>query len=269
MIQVRHSVFEIAGWTHPGLRRRQRPNEDAVLVLAEEEKPPLLAVADGLGGYQGGAQASRVVVQSLAAFYHHQAPPTNWIQWIQAAIQYAHEQIRHQGQVQGLSHMSSTVVLALLFPQHVLVANVGDSRAYLEHQGRLIQITQDHSVVGRMIREGRLSPQAALRHPHRHRLTQSLSARRSTVQPFWKEIPWQPGDRLLLCSDGLWSVVPEALIRKVLQEVPPPDGVRRLIQLANGFSGPDNITVVVARYRPAQTAVPQPSASGADEETRP
>ena len=275
MQRIHRPPFRIAGQTHPGVRRRQRPNEDAILLLAPEGEeqnhwPPLIAVADGMGGYGGGALASQTVLQTLADFYRQNAGQMPWEQLLETAIQEAHQEVRRQGVQQQLPDMGCTLVAALLFPRHFIVANIGDSRAYVLREGRLVQVTQDHSVVAQLVREGEITEYEALHHPHRNRLTQSISARRPSVHPDIQQEPWNPDDQILLCSDGLWGVVPESVLQEILRDLPPEESVQRLVALANHFQGPDNISVIVARREPLpdEETAPQPPDDEDEDDTR-
>ncbi len=255
MPEINLPPFRIAGTTNPGRRRRHRPNEDSILLPTRDHDPkvpPLIAVADGMGGHQGGALASRIVVNVLRHCYYKEAPTeTNWEGLLVRCIREAHQRIRVQAMEQGFPEMGSTVVAAVLLPGQAVVANVGDSRAYLRNEAGLHLVSRDHSVVARMVERGEITELQALRHPHRHRLTQALSARREDVQPYVTRVTFQPGDILLLCSDGLWEAVPHSILEDFLGRLPPLIwGVHRLVELANRFQGPDNISVILARYQP-------------------
>lgn len=256
--QWEYGPWHIAAQTHVGRKRQDKPNEDALAVWIPEKSvghmPPLVLVADGMGGYDGGALASQVVVRTFQEYYpQNRQGQSNWADWLVYCTQMAHYQIHQTGREQHLQDMGSTVVAAALLPDRVIVVNVGDSRAYLWRDGHLQRISQDHSVVERLIQQGELTPEEARRHPKRGRLTQALSMRRSQVEPFVRQETWGPGHRLLLCSDGLWDVLPPVLLAAVLKTYAPPQAVARFIQLANAFGGPDNISVIVVAYRPYST----------------
>lgn len=248
--------FEIGAATDPGRKRRGEPNQDALLVLpAESGRPPLLGVADGMGGHVGGAEASRLVVEAIAACYRHtekiDSPPTILLD----CLKEAHRVLLARAQERpDLASMGSTVALALITGGQVYAANVGDSRVYLLHGQEMIQLSYDHSVVADLVRAGQLTPLEALRSPKRNRLTQSLSPKRKEVTPFIAQAPFAEEDTLLLCSDGLWSVVSEAVIQAVTQELPPQEAAEKLMALVLAQGAPDNVTVVIARRRGAQKA---------------
>jgi len=146
----------------------------------------------------------------------------------------------------GLATVGATVVAALVHGSRLWVVNVGDSRAYLLHGGRLERVSADHTLVQRQVDAGILSPAAARDHPGRHVLEQNLG-RRPEVEPHLETRALGPGDVVLLCSDGLWGVVAEDRIAAILAADPPEAAVRRLVDLANEAGGPDNISAIVAR----------------------
>ncbi len=243
--------FIIAYQTDVGRRRRGRPNEDTVGLWVPSEKesgPPLLVVADGMGGHRGGALASQTVVEAFLASYRELVQDREMVQMedLVHCVHMAHRAVREAGQKHHLPSMGSTVVAAVLFPDRVLGVNVGDSRAYLLQGGRMKRLSVDDSVVAELLRRGDITPEEAQYHPTRNRLTQSISARRDLIYPHTFEARWYPGDQVLLCSDGLWGVVPETKIREVLEAHPPKEAVARLVNLANDMEGPDNISVMVA-----------------------
>ncbi len=258
--QSRLLPFEIAWGTDRGLRRRHRPNEDQVWVSVQggQHRPPLLLVADGMGGHKGGALASQTAVQAFSQCFEEVSGhwPSDWKILLHQCIVAAHEQIVEQAQAHAFPQMGSTVVVSLLFPHQVVGANVGDSRAYLWHRGNWIRVSRDHSVVERLVQQGELTPLEALRHPKRSRLTQALSAHRAAITPYFFQHPWEPGDVLLLCSDGLWEVVPDSVMRAIVSQKAVPQAVEHLIRLANRLGGPDNISVVVARYLSEDSSPP-------------
>ena len=244
--------FDIANLTHAGNKRGNEPNQDSVLVLpAEEDRGlmPLVIVADGMGGHVGGAVASRMVVEAIAARYRQSHPGDDPLVLLEDCLQYAVEALRlHADQNPELTSMGSTVVLAVLGDGHASVANIGDSRAYLIHEGTMTQVSLDHSVVAEQVRRKIISPKEADSHPLRNRLTQSVSPRRVEIIPHIVQVPFTRDDILVLCSDGLWGVIPEAMLQVVANELPPAEACRKLVQLAMDAGGPDNITVILARH---------------------
>jgi len=243
--------FEIGIASHPGRKRSGKPNQDAVEIIlpdVERKHPPLLILADGMGGYAGGEVASRLVIETIRDLYRQSEVSNDYSAFFVGCLQKAHEALRsHSAQNPQMADMGSTVVLALLDEEQIVTANVGDSRAYLFHDGEILQLSHDHSVVAEQVRTGLITPLQARRHPKRNRLTQSLSARRQEIHPYVNRSLLKPGDIVLLCSDGLWGVVSEAIIQAVAIELSPQDAANKLVTLANASQGPDNVSVIIAR----------------------
>jgi protein phosphatase len=246
-------AFEIGSALDPGRKRGAGKNQDALCVLGVPGPlPPLLVVADGMGGVAGGAEASQAVIASLAGAYTRAAagalPLADPLALLRAGVADALAALRSAaGERPELARMGSTVVAALLEPARVALTNVGDSRAYLVGQSGIRQISFDHTLVGEGMRKGYLSREDARRHPQRSVLSLCVSAQRERVDPFTGLFPWAPGDCLVLCSDGLWGPVSEARIHETVMVHPPEQAAQRLVTLANENFGPDNIAVIVAR----------------------
>jgi len=150
----------------------------------------------------------------------------------------------------ALPPMGTTLVTALVLEQWVLFGNVGDSRAYLFQDGRLEQISRDHTCFAEEVRRGLVTEEAVARLPFHHLITRSLGARDEVdVDLFWR--PWQPGSTLLLATDGLHGVVHEMGIATILASRAPADAVRALIDTANEAGAPDNVTALVVRSVPS------------------
>ncbi|MBA3431686.1 MAG: Stp1/IreP family PP2C-type Ser/Thr phosphatase [Actinobacteria bacterium] len=214
-------------------------NEDSVVV---EES--LYAVADGMGGHLGGEVAS----QTAAGIIHDHAEAEASFdrERLVAILREANNAIRKRARTDtALEGMGTTCTLLFLDGRKVLIAHVGDSRAYLFRNGELELLTEDHTLVERMVREGRLSPEEAERHPQRNIITRGLGVD-DNVEIDTKVIELQDRDRLLLCSDGLTSMLDRRSIGEALKdETDPQEAADRLVALANEAGGEDNITVVV------------------------
>ncbi len=264
------SGFEIGAVCDVGRKRRGRPNQDTIKIVAPEGNetfPPLLIVADGMGGYRGGETASKLVAETIARAYKETQPSERFPEHLQQYIRQAHQAVRERAARQSeLGSMGSTVALALLTPEKIYVANVGDSRVYLLRGKRIIRLSQDQSWVAAQVRAGLITEQEARRHPKRNRLTMSISAKRPTVEVYTSESAFGAEDILVLCSDGLWGVVAETLIQAVAFELPPQEAAQKLAALANAGQGPDNISVIVARR---EGAVLQSIFAGEEDETNP
>lgn len=248
--------LDIAALTDPGRKRRDEPNQDRVHVIPadpQRDLPPLLVVADGMGGHVGGALASQKVVDAITQLYQQAAPNTDYSSLLKECLQAAYQALNEQAQSDSsLMSMGSTVVLAVLEIDRVHVANVGDSRAYLLHGQEMTQLSYDHSVVADLVRAGQITPVQARSHPKRNRLTQSLSPKRKEYKSYINTSPFGEDDTLLLCTDGLWGVVPESIIQAITLELLPQEAAAKLIGLAKNSGGPDNISVIIARRKGAK-----------------
>ncbi|MDR2672628.1 MAG: Stp1/IreP family PP2C-type Ser/Thr phosphatase [Coriobacteriales bacterium] len=221
--------------THVGLVREH--NEDALIV-----SPPLYAVADGMGGHAAGEVASEIAINTLAENAPLICDSGMLIETIarinQAIIDAARTGIGRPG-------MGTTLTAAILDGNRLLVAQVGDSRAYLLHDGNLQQLTRDHSYVGELLALGHISEQEAATHVKRSVITRALGADPKTEADIY-EVELTVGDRLLLCTDGLSGMLSDADIAALLQENADPQAATiALVEAANQAGGMDNISVVV------------------------
>lgn len=234
-MSARRGAPHHAGASDIGLVRSG--NEDAYLI-----EPPLFAVADGLGGHQAGEVASQLAIEVL----YGNAPKHADAKALGRAVRLANAAvIEAAAQGRGRTGMGTTLTTAMVEGTRIAIAHVGDSRAYLLATGRLTQLTDDHSMVADMVRSGSLSAEGARVHPSRSVITRALGSDPNMVADVL-EVEATPGDRLLLCSDGLTSMVADPDIERVLQTAPTPDAaVARLLAAANDAGGQDNITAVV------------------------
>ena len=218
-----------AGATDPGRRRRR--NEDSYVL-----DPPLFAVADGMGGAQAGEVASKL---AAGAVKEHGAD-------VEGLVQEANRRV-HQRSLEdpNTSGMGTTLTVAALEEGVVSIGHVGDSRAYLVRDGNLEQLTEDHSLVGELMRTGKLSAEEAVSHPQRSMITRALGTDPNVDVDIFSVEP-RVGDLFLLCSDGLTSMVEDReILRLVGEKRGDLDGlVKALIKAANKGGGEDNITVV-------------------------
>lgn len=231
---------------------------------------PLLLVADGMGGYNGGEIASKLVVKSMANCYLRDcfAPDKQTI--LKKGIRSAHTQVRkHSEHHEDLGSMGSTLAALLLTPQKGYLANVGDSRIYRIRTDQIEQISYDQSMVAELVRTGLISAEEALKHPQRSRLTMSISAKRDQIEPFFLTFPIEAGDRFILCSDGLWSIVPEQIILAVILQYPPQSAADHLVKLANQAGGPDNISVIIAAPKEGEKQREKDGLKSSMEDTNP
>ena len=244
--------FEFGFACDVGRKRRGEPNQDAVEVVrpsaGEGWHPPLCLVADGLGKHFGGALASQLVIQTFKQEFKQAQHPTDYPALMERCVQAAHQALRAEGAKDPkLAFMGSTIAAAALTGGRIFVLNVGDSRAYIFRANRVRQISQDQSWVAAQMRAGILTEQEARVHPNRNRLTMAITAKRSEIKPYVAEEKLEAEDVILLCSDGLWGVVPETLILAAATELQPQVAADKLVALANNSRGPDNISVIVAR----------------------
>jgi serine/threonine protein phosphatase PrpC len=212
----------------------------------------VFAVADGLGGHQGGEVASAMAVERLGALDGRSfAEPTQAAAALADAIADANRAILERGVAdQGLWGMGTTVTAAAVVGDLVLqLAHVGDSRAYLlRGDGPPRQLTTDHTVVAELVRRGRLTPQQAASHPERSILTRAVGLDPNVQVEQPAPLGLQPGDQVLLCSDGLTETVADEQLAVVLAgQADGDDACQALIAAANAAGGPDNITVVLLR----------------------
>jgi serine/threonine protein phosphatase PrpC len=237
-------------------------NEDSCDSFERTDGTRLLVVADGMGGHQGGATASRTTVATIAEIFDRDSS-SDTPQMIATAIREANARVYAMAQVdRELEGMGTTVVAFLLDTQsRATVAHVGDSRAYRYRMGRLDPLTTDHSVVAEMLRRGLISADEAAIHPRRNEILRSVGVL-PEVDVEVATIDVAPGDRFVLCSDGLSGVVEDEEIAAVVQSQSPSSAVDTLIEMANERGGPDNITVQVL-------AVPADATAGDPEATAP
>ncbi len=226
-----------AALTDAGLVRES--NQDAAYAGSR-----LLAVADGFGA--GGAPASAAAIDVLKRLETDTVPAGELLNALQDAVDQAARAVHDIAASGPAPQEAGTTLTAMLWTgSQLALVHIGDSRAYLLRDGGLFQITHDHTVVQSMVDEGRISAEEAASHPQRSLLLRALADIDATPDMCLHDA--RPGDRYLLCSDGLSAVVPTPEVHRVLTTVAEPDrAVRELVALANRSGGPDNISCVVA-----------------------
>ena len=206
--------------------------------------PNLFIVADGMGGHNAGDFASKYTVEQIVS-YIEKAPMTNPVDLIRGAVTKANASLMAQAKSDtSLSGMGTTVVIATIVDDCMYVANVGDSRLYLLRD-ELTQITRDHSLVQEMVRMGEMDASEAKSHPDKNIITRAVGAFEDLAIDFFEEHV-EPGDVILMCTDGLSNMVDDTDIRQMIQtgrDVV--EKVQRLVEAANRGGGKDNITVAV------------------------
>ncbi|GGJ12602.1 MerR family transcriptional regulator [Streptomyces brasiliensis] len=226
MLELRYSAHSDTGRVRPA-------NQDTAYAGAR-----LLAVADGYG--PAGAPASSAAVEALKYLEHEELPAGSVLNLLEDAVQGASEAVRDAA---GGENAGTTLTALLWTGSRLALVHIGDSRAYLLRDGGLFRISHDHSVVQSLLDEGRLTPEEATSHPQRTLLLKALG----TGTPDLKLHEALPGDRYLLCSDGLSGVVTDERIAELLSTGRTPDeAVRALVAEANEVGGPDNVSCVVA-----------------------
>ena len=269
-------TLQAAGSKDVGQVRELNEDEFFVKVLQSSEEPPLglFIVADGMGGTAGGELASEWAVKTVRNELQNLFSPANLMQTrklsaaelaatggaptskvidftlqdrVQQAVQRANEVVvayaRNRPDKAG--DTGTTLTMAVVKESIAYIANVGDSRTYLWSQGQLRPITEDHSLVASLVRIGQIQPDEVYAHPQRNLIYRSLGSKPVVeVDQFMQ--PLQPGDQLLLCSDGLWEMVRDPDIAAILRDAPSPAAAcDRLIAAANACGGEDNISAVV------------------------
>ncbi len=210
-----------------------------------DEKGQLLVICDGMGGHAAGEIASKIGVETILQTYinaYQPDQPHSLPDVLKTAFKEANERIYAEGR----GTMGTTGVASLFIHNKVYVANVGDSRAYIVRGDEIDQISRDHSFVWEQVEAGVLTHKQARQSHYRNMITRALGHRPDVdVDTFTKEL--QPGDTILLSSDGLHGLVEDPELATVVQTMPPEDAVHHLIEIAKQRGGNDNITVVIAR----------------------
>jgi protein phosphatase len=244
--------------------RRRESNEDAYLVLLPPDTPTgvdaVVAVADGMGGHQAGEVASAMAVRVVAGLLGPgrgvvagAADGSGYREALRHAVEQANQEIVAQGHADRVS-MGTTLTVGLIAEGRLHLGHVGDSRAYMMRAGVLHQLTQDHSWVAEQVRAGQMTPEEAETHPRRNIVTRALGVN-PAVEVDTRTVDLQPGDVILLSSDGLHGVVHGPEILDGLREAGTLQDIgQRLIQRANDLGGPDNVTVVLARWGAPEAA---------------
>jgi len=272
------SGIEVSGQSDIGCLRQN--NEDSFGYWEPEDdaqflrKGRLAVVADGMGGYEGGQEASRLAVETLVAVYRDFSGDDPQAA-LNEALQAAHEQIRQYSfahpelRGMGTTCTAAAIVRGALRPsdaaestaENVVASDlgsydalyyvhVGDTRLYLIRNGHITRVTRDQSYVGRLVEAGMISPEEAEHHPQRNILTAALGTNPDLVMDSpGRPEPLRPKDVLLICSDGLWGLVRDAEILDAVENKSAEQAGRQLIKLARDRGGPDNITVEILRLR--------------------
>jgi PPM family protein phosphatase len=208
----------------------------------------LITIADGMGGYAGGQEASHLAVATIEQVYAANADGNPTVA-LATAFRTAHQRIKEYADSHPtLRGMGTTCTAVVLIDHDLYYAHVGDSRLYLSQHSKVFRITRDQTYVGRLVEQGILNAEEAGSHPQRNILTGALGAGQEVAPESPPEpITLEEGDVLILCTDGLWSLVSETEIKDALSAETLQAACRSLIKIAKDRGGPDNITVQMVR----------------------
>ncbi len=259
-VMGRNVKFIVGTLSDPGIKRKDKPNEDSLYAAigghsqnVQLQQFGLFVVADGMGGHANGQDASRLAIQTIEERLQPRLlsnePFRNgdYVQLLVDAVQSANVAV-HQRNMEQRGDMGTTMTAALIVGTTAYIANVGDSRTYLYREPEGLQkITNDHSVVASLVEAGIITADDIYTHPKRNQIYRSLGEKPSVeVDHFTVQL--KPGDKLLLCSDGLWDMTRDPIIQDILKKTPDPVQARHeLIKAALDGGGEDNISVIVVQ----------------------
>lgn len=226
-------------------------NEDRAVVWRVPDGWSVAVIADGMGGHQAGDIASQMAVDAIQRELKHLTPSMSVEECKQAlsrAIEIANENIYEFALGRENYHgMGTTVVTVIAGSEQAIVGHIGDSRAYLIDDASIIQLTEDHSLVNELVKNGHITAEEAHHHPRRNVIIRALGTD-PTVKADIRVVPWKAGDKLLLCSDGLHDLVDDGSIHEIVRVEQDLDRLSvRLVHSALDAGGDDNITVIVIR----------------------
>ncbi len=245
-------LLDIAAKSDRGKVRKK--NEDYYGIFEPEteelmkERGVLAIVSDGMGGHFSGGEASRLTVEVMSEAYFDEkgGDPA---ELLNAALRRANREVFHQVG-EGRDGLAGTTCTAVVFfPDRLIIAHAGDSRAYLVREGTIEQLTYDHSVVGEMFRQGMLDEEEARTHPRRNVITKAIGLREEVSPDVSSSTSFEKGDIVVICSDGLFSMLREKEIREIVSTNDPEKACSILVDRANEEGGDDNTTVVVAKRK--------------------
>jgi PPM family protein phosphatase len=246
------------GWSiDKGLVRERNEDSLAAVTLSqvsehETKSVGVYAVADGMGGHEAGEIASELAVRTAVRkivdeVTEAQDPmPDNYQRWLEGAVALANR-IVHNKAHEVRKNMGTTLVMAVIVGHDIHIVNVGDSRAYIISPGGIRQITRDHSFVQALLDSGAITPEEVAGHPRRNILTQSVGTEEAVMIDLFNE-KLDDDEWLLLCSDGLWGMLSDEQIARIVQGASSPnEAARALVHATNAAGGSDNIAAVVVR----------------------
>lgn len=206
-------------------------------------------VCDGMGGANGGNIASNtaadIIEKRIVSQYREDMPEASVLNMLESAVDAANVEVFDKAAADpALMGMGTTLIAVIVDGGRALIVHVGDSRVYHLKSGELVQVTTDHSVVQEMIAKGQITEEQAKGHPRKHFITRAIGVE-SDVRPDFDIVDVVPGDRMLLCSDGVTNMIPDAQLKALLQDGDAADLPAVLIKTANENGGEDNITAVI------------------------
>ncbi len=249
-------AVEYAERSDPGRDPDKQVNEDAC-----GHRPTrfghLCVVCDGMGGHAAGQEAAELALGTIFEAFDRAPDDTPPAQVLRSAVEDASRRVHFMRTSEvAVGRPGSTVVAVLLHALGTEIAHVGDSRAYLIHEGQVVRMTRDHSIVQELVDRGLLTPQQAVHHPEANRITRALGMTADVdVEMRPQPVQHVTGDAFVLCTDGLCDLVEDDEILAVVGGEPAGQAVGKLVDLANARGGHDNITVVVLRARETATAL--------------
>ena len=226
--------------------RKRSNNQDSIFISDTPvgPLPNLYIVADGMGGHAAGDFASRYAINVVIDFIR-KSTVRNPISLLKRALVYANSELYKEAEKdKEKSGMGTTMVAAVLTDKKLYVANIGDSRLYVIND-RIIQVTMDHSLVEELIRSGQLERNKGRNHPEKNIITRAMGSRGEAMPDFF-EIDVNPGDKILMCTDGLSNMVEDDEIRDIVEDsATSEEAVSSLINRANYYGGNDNVSVII------------------------
>ncbi len=237
--------MEFAAMTDIG--RQRKNNEDSYFVYKNKSLSGGM-VADGMGGENAGEVASKmasdIIKQYIICNYSPDMDYMAIAELIRTAFFTANREIYKKAQTDGFSGMGTTATLALVYEGKLIISHIGDSRCYLYSDGKMKQITNDHSYVGELVRRGQISERDALNHPNRNLITRALGT--DVILKVDMNIVSYSGETVLLCSDGLTNMLSDEQMADIIKNSGSYEtAIENMIQLANKKGGRDNITVII------------------------
>jgi serine/threonine protein phosphatase PrpC len=244
--------IEVASLSDLGCQRENNEDSYSYWEPASDaefaQKGRLAVVADGMGGHEGGQEASRIAVQVIQEIYGD-TPATDPQALLTTGFQEAHQRIQSYATAHPkLRGMGTTATAVVVLANQLHYAHIGDSRLYRVTREEITRLTHDHSYVGRLVESGVISAEEAEAHPQRNILTAALGAGAEiAVETPSAPVPLKTGDILVLCTDGLWGQLTDLELQRAVLQNSPTTACRALVNLARERGGPDNITVQVLR----------------------